>query len=163
VGQQEGQDGLALGRLEPGQAQRGRTDEQPLAAGVPVGPDHRVLDGLGQRRAGAAAVVVLGVPIVDRADRLQQILERFGQAVVGGLQVGPQRVAADLRDHLVGERLDAERGSPPQPANVPVGRRPSLLEVVDVDQAVVRVAMGGGRVVEWFVEDPHRLHLLVRG
>jgi hypothetical protein len=87
---------------------------------VAVGAHDRVLGRLGDRRPVGGPVA--GMSAVDGADRLQQLFDRLGQVVVGRLQVGPQRVTADLWHHLVGERLDVEWRVPPRTADVPAVR-----------------------------------------
>ena len=76
-------------------------EEQPLAAGVGVGAHHGMLDGAGHAVLGCALRIVLGVAVVERADGVEQGPQRDGQVVVGGLQVGPERVAAELGDLVV--------------------------------------------------------------
>ena len=104
---------------------------------------------LGRRRdavARGALRVVVGVGVVERADRADEVLERLGQVVVGGLQVGPDRVAADLRDHLVHERLDAEHRVAPQAADVPAAGLARRAAPRTGRRAGCR---GGGSAVGW--------------
>ncbi|CAJ62854.1 hypothetical protein FRAAL4212 [Frankia alni ACN14a] len=159
VRQQERQQGRALGRADAGQPQRRRAEEESLATGVAVGAHDRVLDGLGHRRPVVGPVARIGV--VHGAHGFQQVLERLGQAVIGRLQIGPQRAPADVRDHLVGQRLQMERRGPPGAADVPGRGAPGLLQLEVVHQPVVLVAVQPLRVVEGLVEDPYCLHVRV--
>lgn len=70
-------------------------------------------------------------------------------------------MTTDLGHHLIGERLDVERRIPPRAAHVPGRRAAGLLEVEDVNQRVAHIAPQPRRMVERFVEDPHRVHVRI--
>ena len=86
-----------------------RVDEQPLAPGLGVHADHRVLDR-GQLRhllavpdvAAVAVAAQVGAPlpvaVVHRGELVDQPLHRRGQRLVGELAVDPARVAAVRRE-----------------------------------------------------------------
>jgi hypothetical protein len=56
VGLEEGQEGLAFGFGDTGEPERASADEQPLAPGVAVGADDRMLGRLGDRRPVGGAI-----------------------------------------------------------------------------------------------------------
>jgi hypothetical protein len=72
-----------------------------------------VLDRAGHTVLDGALGVVLGVAVVEHADGVEQRLQRDGQAVVCGVQVGPERVAAERGDLVVDQRLLPERRGAP--------------------------------------------------
>ena len=110
---------------------------------------------------GRSYVLSPGYAPIHRTDRLQQLLDRFGQSVVGGLQIRPQGASAHLGDDLVRERLDVERGIAPCAPDVPRRGAARLVEVEHIDQPVVIVAEAPQRMVERFVEDLHRPHVRI--
>ena len=71
-------------------------------------------------------------------------------------------MSTHLGHHLINERLDAERGVPPDAANMPTGGSARPLQVEGIDETVAVVAVYPQWMVEGLVEDPHRLDVLVR-
>src|SRR6202035_5276849 len=120
-----------------------------LAARVAVGAHDRVLGRFGDRRPVGGPVA--GISAVDGADRLKQLFDRLGQVVVGRLQVGPQRVTADLGHYLVGERLDVEWRVRARTADVAAGRGALL-----VAERVYAPAVGSREARTFVVQNASR-------
>ena len=109
VGQQERQEGLALGLGEAGQPLDARADEQPLAARVAVGADDRVLDRLGDRGPIAGPVVLERRQVLAAEDQDLVGPECLPQGLGGGLVNGHGQVQAlDLGANQRAGRADLE-------------------------------------------------------